>query len=764
MPTGQWVAGNDSIDASVLYDVARGTASETGENFFKQLCRHLASATRCRWAAATEYVPERRALRTLAFWDRDKFWDNFEYPLAHTPCEVVIGGNYCHFPERVAQAFPQHHELVEFGIDSYMGVPLVDQAGLCLGHLYIMDDKPMPPEPTALCVFRVFAARAAAELNRTRAAEALRASQARFEHLTEAAPSLVFEADPHGRVVYVSQRWRSVLGLAGGDALGDGWLSIIPPDHREHAAASWRAAIDAGQPWEHELPIRLADGSEGWVLARALPQITPSGAVASYIGTATDISAVKQAQRAAQESQERFRAVVDAAMDAVIAFDQAGRISVFNAAAEHVFHMPRQQAIGTSLVRLLSRPLGEIIESYIARAGVDAAPPNEVLPPDQTARRADSTFRVEGNLALVRHADHVLFTLTLRDVEERERARSKIETLTRENQYLKEQASASLREDPIIGSSKALKRVLADVELVAPTDSIVLIQGETGTGKELIAQAIHRRSERRDGPFVKVNCAALPASLVESEFFGHEKGAFTGAVAQRRGRFELADRGTIFLDEVGEVSPEVQVKLLRVLQEHEFERVGGSRTIRVDTRVIAATNRDLAKDVESGAFRADLYYRLCVFPITTPPLRDRNEDVVLLAEHFARQIAKTLGKAVEGLDADTADRIRRYPWPGNIRELRNVIERAVILCNAPLLRIDPAALRAAPHHAAGPGSATQSARTLEDVERDHILAVLERTDGAIAGPAGAAVVLGIPPSTLRSRMQKLGIVARTKSN
>jgi PAS domain S-box-containing protein len=324
--------------------------------------------------------------------------------------------------------------------------------------------------------------------------------------------------------------------------------------------------------------------------------------------------------------------------------------------------------------------------------------------------------------------------------------------LQAQNKYLREEIKSANNFDEIVGASPALTKVLESVRRVGPTDSTVLIQGETGSGKELIARALHESSQRRNAPFVKVNCAALPAGLVESEFFGHEKGAFTGAVSARRGRFELADGGTIFLDEVGEVSPEVQVKLLRVLQESEFERVGGSQTVKVNVRVIAATNRDLSAEVQARRFRADLFYRLSVFPINVPPLRERAADIPLLASFFVTQLSGAIGKRIEGIDPDTVRRLSAYPWPGNIRELRNVLERAVIVSADSTLRIDPAELRTVAAPATSPCNAS-----LDEVERRHIREVLKQTDGAIAGPKGAAKILGVPPSTLRSRMERLGI-------
>jgi formate hydrogenlyase transcriptional activator len=287
---------------------------------------------------------------------------------------------------------------------------------------------------------------------------------------------------------------------------------------------------------------------------------------------------------------------------------------------------------------------------------------------------------------------------------------------------------------------------------VAATDSTVLILGETGSGKELVARALHNRSNRRERTFVKLNCAAIPTGLLESELFGHEKGAFTGAIAAKIGRFELADRGTIFLDEVGEIPLELQVKLLRVLQEQEFERLGSNRTIRVDVRVIAATNRDLGRMVEEQVFRSDLYYRLKVFPITVPPLRDRVEDIPLLVRHFAQKLAQRMKKRIETIPSEAMQALQAYHWPGNVRELENFIERAVILTQGPDLLVSLAELKRAPNHTTNSG-----ATTLEQAERDHILKTLRETNWTIGGPTGAAAKLGMKRTTLQSKMQKLGI-------
>jgi PAS domain S-box-containing protein len=371
-----------------------------------------------------------------------------------------------------------------------------------------------------------------------------------------------------------------------------------------------------------------------------------------------------------------------------------------------------------------------------------------------------------------RHTRTMIIDITARVLAEREQAR-----LQQQNRYLQEEIRSLHPYDEIVGCSTAIRAVLSAVEQVAATDATVLVLGESGTGKELIARAIHARSPRRNQPLIKVNCSAIPAGLVESELFGHERGAFTGATARRVGRFTLADGGTILLDEIGDMPPEAQLRLLRVLQENEFEPVGSSRTLRVDVRVIAATNRDLERSLADGSFRSDLFYRLNVFPIHAPALRDRPEDIALLSLYFLDRCSKRYGKSFEGIEPASLDLLRRYPWPGNVRELANVLERAVILGQGGWLEIPPEFLGtpitppAAPGVPADPAEARHAAPEERDhrvgagegglalaaVERSHIEQVLDHVGWVIEGPSGAAAVLRMNPSTLRSRMKKLGL-------
>src|SRR5206468_3921522 len=335
------------------------------------------------------------------------------------------------------------------------------------------------------------------------------------------------------------------------------------------------------------------------------------------------------------------------------------------------------------------------------------------------------------------------------------------EKLTREKVYLEEEIRTEHNFDEIVGESAALRRVLREVETVAPAGATVLIRGETGTGKELIARALHDLSPRQDRTFVKLNCAAIPTGLLESELFGHEKGAFTGAISQKVGRFELAHKGTLFLDEVGDIPPELQPKLLRVLQEQEFERLGSSRTIRVDVRMVAATNVDLAQKVAENQFRSDLYYRLNVFPIVIPPLRERREDIPLLARYFAQKHARRMKKPIDSIAAKAMTALTEYHWPGNVRELENFIERSVILSRGPELQIQLSELKQRTRIETVASS--DGIGTLEHAEREHIVRALGETNWVIGGPTGAAARLGMKRTTLQSRMRKLGIARSSQS-
>jgi transcriptional regulator with GAF, ATPase, and Fis domain len=413
--------------------------------------------------------------------------------------------------------------------------------------------------------------------------------------------------------------------------------------------------------------------------------------------------------------------------------------------------------------RFLDVPSARKLDDLLGRLDSPDSPPQLYIPGTLHGKsHGGQPFAAEGTISRFALGGRDLATLVLRNINDRLEAEAALRKLSDQREYLRGEVDEPFAE--IIGRSVPMQRLLREVEEVARTDATVLVAGETGTGKELVARAIHRGSRRAEKPLIKLNCAAIPSQLVESEFFGHEKGAFTGALGKREGRFALADGGTLFLDEIGELPLDLQAKLLRVLQEGEFEPVGGSVTRKVDVRVIAATNRDLRKETEAGRFREDLYYRLSVFPVHVPALRARGRDIDLLAEAFARRFAAQHARPPLPLPPDQLERLRAYHWPGNVRELSNVIERATITGNP--ARLDPDSDGVAPPAANLTGAPTTTpqrvltAAEIESIEQENLCRALAAANGRISGPQGAAALLGIPPTTLRSRMKALGITGR----
>jgi len=470
-------------------------------------------------------------------------------------------------------------------------------------------------------------------------------------------------------------------------------------------------------------------------------------------------------EAAVREREEKLGRLVNSAMDAIIELNHHLHVTRVNVAAEKVFGCVSQEMVGELFTRFLSSESRERLAKLIIE--LDLRPDGERYTwiaggLDARSARGDR-FPAEATLSRFDVGREPFYTLILRNVNARLQARQKIRSLTFETEYLREQIKELQNFDEIIGRSEAIARVLRDIEQVAETDATVLVLGETGTGKELFARALHKRSRRREQPLIKVNCATMPANLIESELFGHEQGAFTGATKKREGRFALADGGTIFLDEIGELPIDLQPKLLRVLQEGEFEPVGSSRTQKVDVRVIAATNRDLQQATREGKFREDLYYRLNVFPIELPPLRERGNDIALLAGKFTHRFAQRMGRSITALSDDCLGRLRAYSWPGNVRELQNVIERAVITARDGKLNLD----RALPETASEPSVSSaasadtaprvRTAKELEALERANLLAALNATGWRVAGDNGAAQLLGMKPTTLSSRIKALGI-------
>ncbi|MGA8220095.1 MAG: sigma 54-interacting transcriptional regulator [Candidatus Acidiferrales bacterium] len=438
--------------------------------------------------------------------------------------------------------------------------------------------------------------------------------------------------------------------------------------------------------------------------------------------------------------------------DAIIVTDVNGRIAEVNPQVERFFGYSRGELLGQPVEMLIPE---RFRNTHPTRREEYAAQPRTRpmgIGLELQGRRKDgSEFPVDIMLSPVETADGKVFLSVIRDISEKKRVQEELERREREKRYLEEELNTEHRFEDIIGESTGLRKVLKQVETVAATDVTVLILGETGTGKDLVARAIHYLSSRRARTLVKLNCAAIPTGLLESELFGHEKGAFTGAISQKVGRLELAHQGTLFLDEVGDLPPELQPKVLRALQDKEIERLGGTRTIPVDVRLVAATNRNLERMVADREFRSDLYYRLRVFPITIPPLRERRGDIPLLVRYFVEKHARRMDKQIASIAPEVMSALTKWSWPGNIRELENFIERAVILSKGPALRPPLAELDV-------PLDTPQSDdSTLKTTERDHILSVLRQSKGVIAGEHGAAARLGLKRTTLNSKMKKLGI-------
>jgi PAS domain S-box-containing protein len=630
-------AAVQSRPETLLRYLLEGTSSKTGEEFLRALVRSAALAMNVAGVWVTEYLPERKVLRSLAFWMNGEFVQDYEYRIEGTPCEVVIGQvRLVHYPQRIIELFPNDPDLSAMNAVSYAGVPLLRSDGTVMGHLSALDTKPLELFPELESAFRIFAARAAAELNRLRAESGVRESEQRFSRLFDSAMDAIFELDDQFRVQMANGSAAALFGLSSEDLANSTMTALLTPASAQKLCAVAQELDCASRPF-------------AWV---------PGG---------------------------------------------------LNA-----------------------------------------------------LRRDGSCFAAEATVSRFDVRGCRRFSVILRNVQDQLAAESRLRELEEETAYLLSEINEQQSGGEIVGNSPAIRAVITAVHQVASTPATVLITGETGTGKELVARAIHQASDRAAKPFIRVNCAAIPAALCESEFFGHERGAFTGAATRRTGRFELAHSGTIFLDEVAELPLELQPKLLRVLQEGEYEPVGSSQTRKVDVRVIAATNRNLSAEVEAGRFREDLYYRLHVFPISVPPLRDRDTDAEVLAQAFLKRNCAKMRRAPLELTADCLRRLRSYHWPGNVRELENVIERAVIIARDGRLSLrDVLPLRKFPQIVERTNSDTiPMARTkseLREMERETLLRALEETNWKVAGEHGAAKKLGVPASTLTSRMKALSI-------
>lgn len=560
-------------------------------------------------------------------------------------------------------------------------------------------------------------------------------------------------ANASGALTFVNERYGDYLGLTNDHHLrlgidtGAAWDSHIPllhPDDHEEIRSVWSTCVRTGCAGQVSFRVRNADGRYRRFLSRAEPVRASDGTLLYWIGINLDIEDQKQAEL---ERERELQQILDLTPQHLGVLGPDGTPLYANRVALHYFGINMDQWRAESRIDLVHPDdrehfLGERKTRFFE--GVAHEFEARLLRHDGKYR----WFLFRLNPLRDERGQVTRWYGTATDIEDRKQGEAR---LHHENAALREEIDETSMFEEIVGTSTALQTVLSGISKVAPTDSTVLITGETGTGKELVARAIHRRSGRSSRAFISVNCAAIPRDLIPSELFGHEKGAFTGATQRRLGRFELADGGTIFLDEVGELSPDTQVALLRVLQEREFERVGGRQPIHVDVRVIAATNRDLKAAVTNGTFRQDLFYRLNVFPIEVPPLRERKDDLLMLVEYFVQRYAKRAGKNIRSIDKKALALLKSYDWPGNIRELQNIIERSVILSSDGEFSVDESWLsrEASPSNSNGevkPGS-----------EREIIESALAETRGRVSGPLGAAAKLGIPPSTLDHRIKALKI-------
>lgn len=767
-----------------LRSLVEGTVASTGADFLRELVKHVAAALGIRYAFVGYLLPESR-IRTLAFWKGDCYMDHGEYSLEGTPCTKVIEGDTCHYPQDVQKLFPRDQDLVDLGVSSYLAVPLKDSKRNVLGHLVAMDVKPMILTPDEIEVFRLFGERAGVELSR----------QVIETSLREREESLRVIAEGTAAQVGVDFFASLVKHVATALKVDYAYISQLAEDGTKFCSrAGWGQGqplppfdVPACGPCETVLknfcihhPSRLRElypqvqliqeiGVESYC---GVPLVDSAGKVLGHLavmdtGPMPDEQLVRSILSifAARATAELERVQMDATLrdneerlrdlfeEAPIAYVNEGLDSKFiraNKTAMKTLGITPEQVEGTYGRSFIpetpdaQRRLKEAFDSI--GKGVDTS--GVIL----ELRRKDNGKPLwikwwsrpdpSGTYTRTMFVD-----ITEQVLMEQEKAK-----LQAQNVYLQEEIKLTHNFEELIGSSSSLKKVLKNIERVAPTDSTVLVTGETGTGKELIARAIHNLSPRKNKPLVKVNCAAIPAGLIESELFGHEKGAFTGALTRKMGRFEVADRGTIFLDEIGELPLDLQSKLLRVLQEGEFERVGGTQTFKVNVRVIAATNRDLEKLSRTGQYRQDLYYRLNVFPVHLPPLRERENDVPLLVQYFVQKHATNLGKKIEKIPEGMMIALQRYPWPGNVRELEHVIERAVILSEGS--ELEPIEWLTSSTN----NGANGQVLTLEDMERQHITSVLEQTGWRVSGEKGAAKILGLNATTLEARMKKLGIV------
>ncbi len=588
------------------------------------------------------------------------------------------------------------------------------------------------------------------------AEDMIRQGQTELRNILDFTPQLVAVFGPDRSRLYTNQAVLDYFGFTHEEWRSFDLRKYYHSGDWERLTREIQSKFLSGIPHEYEARFLGKDGNYRWFLFRWNPLRDEQGRVTRWYAAATDIEDRKRGEEVLRESEKSVRLIVDGIAGLVAIMAPDGQVEFVNGQTLEYFGRTLEELKGwatSDAVHPDDLPQGVAAWTHSAETG-------DTFDVDERLRGADGAYRwfhIRGLPLRDAEGRIIRWYNLLTDIEDRKRAEEKLQD---ENVALREELDQASMFEEIVGSSATIRRVLSQVARVAPTDSTVLILGETGTGKELIARAIHNRSLRSARAFVRINCAAIPASLIASELFGHEKGAFTGATQRRLGRFELANSGTIFLDEVGELPSETQIALLRVLQEREFERIGGGKPISVDVRVLAATNRDLNAAIAAGTFRQDLFYRLNVFPIQLPALRERPEDIPILVEYLIERYANKAGKRITTIRKKTLELFEAYDWPGNIRELQNVVERAVVLCDGDTFSVDESWLkRQLPFRHSVPFSMPEGTlgRLDADRERQIIEAALAEAGGRVAGPSGAAAKLGIPRQTLDSKISSLGI-------
>ncbi len=587
--------------------------------------------------------------------------------------------------------------------------------------------------------------------DRKRVEEALLASEERYRSVVDTATDAVVTTDEDGKILLANPATTNIFGYSTSELIGQWLTMLMPPSMRERQKAALATYLQTGQRSSNWQAVELVGLRKN---GQEFPADVSFGAVRTrgphlFTGFIRDVTERKRADLIIRRNAEELRLLIEGIPQLIWTAGPDGSVEYHNGRllAYHGRTIEEMRGNGSAAI---VHPDDRDRAANVWNSALAARQPFEI---ESRLLGVDGEYRwflVRGLPLQGDDGGIVKWFGTCTDIDDATRLRQRLE---RERDYLREEVKGAHASGEIVGQGKAITKVLMQVDQVARTAATVLLLGETGTGKELLARAIHNRSPRKDRPMVALNCAALPATLIESELFGREKGAYTGALTRQVGRFELADGSTLLLDEVSELPLELQAKLLRVLQEGQFERLGSAKTVSANVRIIAATNRDLERLVREGRFREDLYYRLNVFPIRLPPLRERREDIPLLVWTFVKECGRALGKSIESIPHSTLETLKAYPWPGNIRELRNVIERAMLVCAGSTLSVElpSPSERVSPHTPLGD-------LTLEEAERRHILSMLEKTGWRVSGKHGAAAILGLNPSTLQSRMVKLGIV------